>query len=169
MTNNSNNKKTAVFGLYPSVARAEQAVDRDAEDAALEIPESDIDEADEPDRELVGTVELVDEAGRADRDGGAVARQHLDLGDHRQRARAHRVAGTAATARRRHDHERRLRHDRDRGRLAAVTALAARGAPGRRRLGLLQERRHRHQEARLTLREPLCRDLPDANCTRCSP
>jgi len=33
-------------------------VDGDAEDAALEIPEGDIDDTDQPDRELVGAVEL---------------------------------------------------------------------------------------------------------------
>ncbi len=38
--------------------RAEQSVDRDAENAALEVPESDVEEPDQPDRELVGAVEL---------------------------------------------------------------------------------------------------------------
>ena len=33
-------------------------MDRDAEHAALEVPESDVDDTDEPDRELVGAVEL---------------------------------------------------------------------------------------------------------------
>ena len=38
--------------------RAEQAVHRDAEDTALEIPERDVDDAEQPDRELLGPVEL---------------------------------------------------------------------------------------------------------------
>ena len=36
----------------------EQAVDWNTEDAALEIPESDVHHAEEPDRELLGPVEL---------------------------------------------------------------------------------------------------------------
>ena len=37
---------------------AEQAVDRHAEHAPFEIPERDVDDAEQPDRELLGSVEL---------------------------------------------------------------------------------------------------------------
>ena len=64
-------------------------MDRYAEHAALEIPESDIDDSEEPDRELVGAVELPEAVPEPFAPVGALADelipQHAvdDVGQHR--------------------------------------------------------------------------------------
>ena len=67
----------------------EQAVHGDAENAALEIPESDVDDAEEPDRELLGAVELPEPVPEPLAPVGSLADELVaenavdDVGEHR--------------------------------------------------------------------------------------